>query len=44
MLLSTSKRKMVLNTPDWAGILKAIPHAKTFPMDGELLTAVHHGV
>jgi len=44
MLVSTTKRKLVLKTPDWSAILAAIPHAKTFPMDGELLTAVHHGV
>lgn len=44
MLVVANKKKLVLNTKRHADILAAIPHAKTFDHNGELLTAIPHGV
>jgi SNF2 family DNA or RNA helicase len=44
MLVIPNKKKLVINTKRHADILAAIPHAKTFEHQGELLTALPHGV
>lgn len=44
MLVVPEKRKVVLNTANHAAVLEAIPHAKTFVHQGQVLTAMEHGV
>lgn len=42
MLVAHASRKLVLNTAK--DVVSVIPHGKTFDVEGERLTAVHHGV
>jgi SNF2 family DNA or RNA helicase len=44
MLVVPEKRKVVVNTQNHAAIVSAIPHAKTFMHQGQVLTALEHGV
>ena len=44
MLVIDTKKALVLNTPGHQAILKIIPHAKTFELNGTTLTTVPHGV
>ena len=44
MLVIEDKRKLVIKTAKHGEIQTAIPHAKVFSHQGELLTALEHGV
>lgn len=44
MLIVDTKEAIVLNTPEHAAILKCIPHAQTFELNGATLTTVPHGI
>lgn len=44
MLVIEKKQALVLNTPQHARIVEAIPHARTFDHEGTVLTTLPHGL
>ena len=44
MLVVPEQRKVVINTQKYAEVIDAIPHAKAFNHQGNVLTALKHGV
>jgi SNF2 family DNA or RNA helicase len=44
VLVVPASRKLVMDTPSYAQVSAAIPHAKEFVHDGQKLLALHHGV